>query len=92
MPRYEYKCNTCKDEFELTSKIADMKKQVVCKKCGHNAKLVVSVGATFGEEPSWLNEEVRGVLQDEKAIKENPITSRSEYNSFLAKNDIVATA
>ena len=92
MPVYEYKCSSCDLVFEKTAKMSEMNKIETCPNCEAFSKLQVSVGATFGDEAPWINDDLRGSLQDPKNHREHPITTRSEYRDYLKKNEIVERA
>lgn len=89
MPTYEYRCKMCDAEFEITCRISRMKRSVACIECPGVASLRVSKGFTHGDEAPWLNNEIRGVLQDDSEARKRPISTRGEYKDYLKKNDIV---
>lgn len=89
MPTYEYRCEKCCFTFEKISSIKDMERTQECPYCKEIAKLQVSKGFTFGDEAAWINDHVRGSLQDDSQIRKNPIKTRSELNSYLKKNDLI---
>ena len=88
MPTYEYRCN-CGNQFEKVSKISEMQRESKCTQCGDSAKLMVSIGATFGEEVSWLHDGTLGAIQTEQEEKYTPITTRSEYKKVLETKGFV---
>jgi putative FmdB family regulatory protein len=49
MPRYEYRCRTCDDQFELQRPMADANAPAACPQGHGDAKRLLSMfGATFG--------------------------------------------
>lgn len=88
MPQYEYACEECNLHFERSSKISDRNK-AKCPSCSGKGTMLVSHGVTLGDEAAWINDEVRGTLQTEDQIRKNPITTRTEHNDFLRKNDLI---
>ena len=91
-PLYEYECNNCENEFEQFMRMQD-RHAVACPDCySKDFSMKISKGFTHGDEPSWLNDHVRGSLQDESDMKKRPLTSRSEYKKHLDANDLVERA
>ncbi|MCK5849603.1 MAG: zinc ribbon domain-containing protein [Kiritimatiellae bacterium] len=88
MPIYEYRCK-CGNQFEKPSRISEMKREQKCAECGELAKLMVSVGVTFGEEVSWLHDGTLGAIQTEQEEKHNPITTRTQYKQVLKEKGFV---
>lgn len=86
MPLYDFRCTDCKSEFEKYIKLKDCDCLQSCKKCGGAAVKILSA-RILRDEPTWLNDEVRGVLQDDS---ERPIENRTQYNRYLLDNGIAA--
>jgi len=56
MPIYEYKCNSCKHEFEQLKGIKEITEHHACLKCNHKATQQISGGVGvngFYEEEGW---------------------------------------
>jgi hypothetical protein len=79
-------CGQRRDEF---FKIEDCPEYVQCDTCGTmkaRKVIVVGHGGIFRDEPTWLDNSVREVLQDSDAIrakKEKPIETRCDYNKWM---------
>jgi len=87
MPLYEYECKVCGQIFEKAYKLDDADKTPACPYCGPSVVKILSA-KILRDEPTWLNDEVRGVLQDTEA--EKPIENRTDYNRYLKDNGIEA--
>lgn len=86
MPTYEYACPRCGTQFAEFKKINN-RNTAQCPKCCHNAvNRLVSKVSIQSDQPVWLDDSVRGALQDPS---ERPIETRGEYNRYLEKNDVV---
>lgn len=83
MPTYLYRCE-CGKEQEQMFRMAEKPKVVPCE-CGKDMPQVPAIGACHGDEPTWINADLRGTLQKPG---DRPITNRGEYRSYLAKNGI----
>ena len=86
MPIYEYECIKCGAITEKYYKVDDIKDLVECDKCRHVAVKIISNFTFHSQTPLWLDDSVRGALQDEDAIKhgrEKPIETRDEYDRYL---------
>ena len=68
MPLYHYKCPNCTTEYDQFLKLADYKTPVPCHNCGHIGEKVITAQIQR-DEPTWLNDEVRGCLQDTETEK-----------------------
>lgn len=93
MPLYDYKCPVCGEITELFSKIRDMLDIIDCPACGDIAWRIISVGhgGIQGDEPVWLDDSVRGALQDEDEVRlgrEPRIETRSDYKRHLRDRGI----
>jgi hypothetical protein len=56
---------------------------------------VAGHGGIQRDEPTWLNDQVRGCLQDDDDIAdgmEKPIETRTEYKRYLKEHGIVERA
>jgi putative FmdB family regulatory protein len=86
MPLYHYKCQNCKTGYDQFLKLADYKTPVPCPRCGRIGEKVITAQIQR-DEPTWLNDEVRGCLQDTES--EAPIETRTEYKRYLKDNGII---
>ena len=86
MPLYRYECPNCTIEYDQFLKLADYKTPVLCPTCGRIGKKVITAQIQR-DEPTWLNDEVRGCLQDTET--EKPIETRTEYKRYLKDNGII---
>jgi putative FmdB family regulatory protein len=97
MPLYDFKCQKCENQFELFMSINHPRTAVCCPECGGWAKRVIVAGhgGIQRDEPTWLNDQVRGCLQDDDDIAdgmEKPIETRTEYKRYLKEHGIVERA
>jgi putative FmdB family regulatory protein len=97
MPVYDYRCPTCKHEFEKFYSLEDYAKkpQPICPECmGFKARRVLTIGGVHCDDETnvrWLKD-ARDVLQDSDEIAagiEKPITSRGEWRNYLKQHNIV---
>lgn len=94
MPLYDFACTRCENRFETFIPLAQLQKAVACSKCGAWAKriIVLGHGGFQSTEPKWLDDEVRGCLQDTDAVAagtEKPIEDRADYDRYLKQHSIV---
>lgn len=94
MPIYEYQCIKCGKITEKFFKVSecDSRPLVECDSCRHAAYRIISAPVVHSEKPLWLDDSVRGALQDEDALRygrEKPIETRAEYEKHLKDNGIV---
>jgi putative FmdB family regulatory protein len=85
MPIYEYQCCRCKEIQEVWSPVADRPPTLPCE-CGHPMHQILSDTNVHGQEPAWINQQLRSHLQDES---EKPIETRKDLNEWAKKNDFV---
>ena len=90
MPLYSYECNSCGCEFDTMCTIAlcDSFKPP-CPICeGLDVKKIIAMGygGVHGDEPTWINQDLRNVLQ---ADGERPVTTRVELKRYMAERGIV---
>jgi len=86
MPLYQYQCPNCDEQFDHFLKLENYKYPVSCPTCGRTGKKVLTAKIQR-DEPVWLDDEVRGCLQDTEA--EPPIENRSAYKRYLKDNGII---
>lgn len=86
MPLYEYECKKCGAITEAFYPMAEKLQKVVCDQCGYLARAIISIGGIQGDEPPWINDDLRGCLQKPG---ERPITNRTEYKAYLRQNNLV---
>jgi len=94
MPLYDFKCQKCENQFELFMSISHPRTAVACPECGAWAKRVIVLGhgGFQSENPTWLNDQVRGCIQDDDDVAaglEKPVETRTEYKQHLEKHGIV---
>lgn len=85
MPTYEYLCNECGNVIEEYEKISRRRSAVDCP-CGGNAARIVSRPSIQSDNPLWLDDHVRGSVQDPADRK---IENRTELNRYLKEKDFV---
>lgn len=88
MPIYDYECKECKHRFEEFFPLEDWDSKPDCPKCGKESRKILTAQIQR-DEPVWLDDSVRGALQDTDAKNEKPITNRTEYKRYLKDNGIV---
>lgn len=86
MPLYEYQCPQCLDVSELFFKLDDVPESAPCPRCGSNAHKILSCVAIERVEPTWLDDQVRGAIQDES---EPPIKDRHDLNRVVKEKNLV---
>jgi putative FmdB family regulatory protein len=84
MPVYDHYCHGCDSITEHICKIKDRKQFVPCKECGGSAERIITAKIQR-DEPLWLDSAVSN-LADDAAPQ---IKSRTEFNKYLAANNIV---
>jgi putative FmdB family regulatory protein len=84
MPVYSHWCQSCQKETENICSIKDRKQFVVCDHCGGSAERIITAKIQR-DEPLWLDSAVSN-LADDAAPQ---IKSRTEFNKYLAANNIV---
>lgn len=87
MALYDFQCSHCGHIEEAQYKIAECPESIPCS-CGGTKKKIIALGhgGIQRDEPAWLDNSVREVLQDSDAIrarKEKPIETRSDYNRWM---------
>lgn len=87
MPLYEYKCSQCGNSFEKIFPLKEHDAVPSCPACGGDGEKVIT-SQILRDEPVWLDDSVRGSLQDLEA-GERPIQNRTEYKKYLKDNDII---
>ena len=87
MARYTYECLECKHTVEKDFHIRDfdLTKTVCCDKCGALAKRIITFRGGLRADPTWLESTLPFLQPD----AEKPIESRSEFDKYLKKHDIV---
>ncbi len=90
MPLYSYECKACGCEFDTMCTVAlcdDFRPPCPdCKSRDVKKIIVAGHGGVHGDEPSWINQDLRDVLQ---ADGERPVTSRTELKRYMDENGIV---
>ena len=88
MPTYEYRCETCANEFEIVCPMSAHMTRVRCENCGGDAIQFFSKVTTHDDHPLWLNDNVRNQIQGEH---EPRIETRSEYKRYCDAKGIIVT-
>jgi len=88
MPLYEYQCRECSNSFELYFPLQEWDVVPSCPDCGAESQKQLSAKIQR-EEPVWLDDETRGVLQDLDDPNTKPIENRTEYKRHLKENGII---
>ena len=92
MPLYDYKCEKCKNDFELFFPLREWNIVPSCPDCGGKGKkqLTIKPGGVLDDHPVWLDASVRKQIQDTDNPHEIPITTRSQFNKHLKDTGITA--
>lgn len=91
MPLYEFECENG-HRSERFYRISDKPEWLLCDECGKSARQIPAIGGIQGDSPVWLNDEVRGALQDTDLIRQKkvkPIETRKELNYFTRTRGLV---
>jgi hypothetical protein len=89
MPLYAYHCGQCNKDRDVFLKLSAYNTPVVC--CDIAMTKVPTIGGIQSDEPVWLDDSVRGALQDTNRIKkglEQPITTRTQWKRHLKEHNI----
>lgn len=94
MPLYDFECQSCGHRFEVFGSINHPRHRITCPGCkGWSKRIIVQGHGGFkSENPNWLDDNVRGALQDDdevRAGREKRIENRTDYNRHLKENGIV---
>jgi len=79
----DFECFVCGHVFEQMEDSSKLFK--TCPECGHIARRIISFNTGHRADPTWLDSACE-VLQPDG---ERPIESRSEFDKYLNKHDIV---
>ena len=86
VPIYEYQCLECQNIVErIYLNYKDVQWFEICNKCGGRARKIISAGAIHTDEPTWINNELRGSIQGDN---EKPIRNRKDLAEVVAKKKI----
>jgi len=88
MPLYEYKCEKCGNPFELYFPLQEWDVIPSCPDCGGEGRKQLTANIQR-DEPVWLDDQVRGALQDLDDPATRPIQNRTEYKRYLKENGII---
>ena len=87
MPIYTYACPYCQADFDDWFKMNEAPDALDCPTCGTPAARVISFqGALQTDTAIWIDDNLRGALQDER---ERPIETRKDYKNYLKEKGIV---
>ena len=94
MPIYDFKCLDCEAQTERVMKVDDSRVGLRCEACGGELGriIVLGHGGFQSDEPGWLDDQVKGCLQDTDAVAagaEKPIETRTDYKRHLREHGIV---
>ena len=85
MPIYEYQCLKCGHIDELIEIKYNSAQLKECSECGGESKKILSVGVIHMDEPTWINNELRGSIQGDD---EKPIRNRKDLADVVASKKI----
>lgn len=91
MPLYDYKCKECNGEFELYTTLDRWNDTIPCSECGGECERVIvkrGHGGVLRDDPVWLDNGVRAMLQDLDDPSTKPIQTRQEWKKYLKDNGI----
>ena len=94
MPLYDFSCLDCKATTERFLKVDDPRTDLRCEQCGGELVRVIVIGhgGFQSTEPRWLDDHVKGCLQDDDEVaagRQRPIESRTDYNRHLREHNLV---
>lgn len=91
MPLYVYKCKKCDKQHEIFLKLENYREEQFCPVCGQKLEKIPTIGGIEPDQPSWLDHNVIGALQNTDRIAkklEKPIETRGEWKRYLKENGI----
>ena len=87
MPVYEFRCEDCSQIMERVFKVDECPDVGGCSYCEGTAKKILPNDCGLRlDTPSWLTDQVRGVLQRDG---EPPIETRTQHREYLKRNGYV---
>ena len=86
MPVYEFMCDSCGKVTERFYRMDLCPDAGGCSLCDGTARRVLSAHYVKSDTPSWLNDDVRNVLQRDG---EPPIETRKQHDNYLKANGYV---
>lgn len=86
MPLYEYKCGKCFHVTEAYYAVDDMPGARPCEECGTAAVRVISKPNVQSDNPSWIDQSLRNMIQDDG---EPPIESRTQLRKAEKEKGLV---
>lgn len=91
MPIYTFKCKECGRDEEMLLAVADISSyHCNCPECGCSmVKQIDLPGEPQTDHPSWINDDMRKVLQKDG---EKPIETRTEHKQYLKERGIIHRA
>lgn len=88
MPVYEYKCQECESIFDMFFPLKEWDVKPTCPACGGESKKQLTAQIQR-DEPTWLDDGVRGAIQDTDDPTTKPIENRCDYKRHLRDNGII---
>jgi putative FmdB family regulatory protein len=88
MPLYAYQCQKCHNHFDMFFPLKEWDITPECPDCGGQGDKILTAQIKRSE-PVWLDDSVRGALQDTDDPNTRPIENRSDYNRYLKDNGII---
>ncbi len=97
MPLYDFQCKSCGAVTEQAFGLNSCPNAIKCPYCGWAAPKKISIGhgGIQTEHPVWLDDHVRGALQDDDEVaagRQKRIENRTDYNRHLKEHGIVEKA
>lgn len=88
MPTYDYRCPNCQAIIEVFLPLADLNEPQKCS-CDGTMKRTISGGhgGTHGDEAAWLRTMTLPLCRP----KDEPITSRTQYNRIMKEKGLEHT-
>ena len=92
LPLYDFECTACGQKQEQFFKMDDCPAEVSCE-CGATARKTFAIGhgGIFSDRPKWLDDGVRGALQDDELLRKGkvePIETREQLNRHLKEHNL----
>lgn len=86
MPLYEFECRRCAHITEIYHDLMRPQALTTCEECGGTAAKVVSAPNLQSDTPSWIDQSLRNMIQDDD---EPPIETRTQLKKAEKEKGIV---